>query len=183
MKIIFGLGNPGSEYKNTRHNVGFDLLDYLCKDNQYKKKFDALYTEVSISNEKILLVKPMKFINLSGDVVREYIDYFKVSINDILIIHDDLDMAFGNIKITYNHSSGGHNGIKNIESNLKTQEYLRLKIGISNNKEMNTKDYVLGKLSKEEQVILDNLFLKLKDILFDFIKLNKNELMNKYNSI
>lgn len=183
MKIIFGLGNPGCEYVNTRHNMGFNLLDYLYKDGEYKKKFNAEYAEINISGEKVLLVKPMKFINLSGEVVRDYINYFKVGIDDILIIHDDLDMPLGNIKLTYNHSSGGHNGIKNIEQNLNTKEYLRLKIGISNNKTIDTKDYVLGKLDKEDKELINQTFSKLSNLFDDYVLLNKNDLMNKYNGL
>ena len=121
-------------------------------------------------------------MNLSGIVVRKYMDYFKISKDDILVIQDDLDMVLGKIKFVYNSSSGGHNGIKNIEEQISTREYVRLKIGISNNKDIDTKDYVLSKFSKADLEILDNTYSKLINLVEDFVNLDKNELMSKYNN-
>ena len=118
MKLIVGLGNPGKEYKNTRHNVGFDVVDeYLKKHNQNvnKSKFEGMYSELIINGEKVIFLEPQKYMNLSGEVVRTYVDYFKINIEDILVIQDDLDQELGKIKLKQNSSSGGHNGIKNIE--------------------------------------------------------------------
>ena len=120
MKIVFGLGNVGREYENTRHNMGFMFLDYLYPNISYKKKFDGMYAEIIIDNEKVLLVKPCKYMNLSGEVVSSYINYYKVDLDDVFVIHDDLDMNLGTFKLTYNHSSGGHNGIKNIFNNINS---------------------------------------------------------------
>lgn len=186
MKLIVGLGNPGSEYSNTRHNVGFEIIDkYLNKYNlvSNKTKFEGIYIDTVINNNKVIFLKPQKYMNLSGEVVRKYVDYFKIDINDILIIHDDLDQEIGKIKLKQNSSSGGHNGIKNIENNLNTKNYKRLKIGISNNKNVNTKDYVLGKFSKEERKILDKTIEKSCEIIDDFLILNFDMLMNKYNGV
>ena len=183
MKLIVGLGNPGSEYSNTRHNVGFEIIDkYLNKYNlvSNKTKFEGIYIDTVINNNKVIFLKPQKYMNLSGEVVKKYVDYFKIDINDILIIHDDLDQEIGKIKLKQNSSSGGHNGIKNIENNLNTKNYKRLKIGISNNKNVNTKDYVLGKFSKEERKILDKTIEKSCEIIDDFLILNFDMLMNKY---
>ena len=137
MKLIVGLGNPGKEYENTRHNMGFVMIDEIasslnCNINQ--EKFGGLYTKVNIGGENIILLKPQKYINLSGEVIQKYVDYFKIDISDILIISDDLDMPVGKIKLKLSGSSGGHNGLKNIELHLKTKNYKRIKIGISNNK-------------------------------------------------
>lgn len=184
MKLIVGLGNPGKEYDKTRHNVGFMIIDrYLNNKNleANKSKFDGKYIDTIINGEKVIFLKPQKYMNLSGEVVKKYIDYFKIDINDILIIHDDLDQELGKIKLKENSSSGGHNGIKDIEKNIGTQNYKRLKIGISNNKMIDTKDYVLGHFSKEEEEILNESIDKSLSIIDDFFKLNFDRLMGKYN--
>ena len=185
MKLIVGLGNPGKEYEKTRHNIGFSLLDYIAKDkglNFDSEKFNAKYVELNINNERVILIKPLSYMNLSGIVVKKYMDYFKISKDDILVIQDDLDMVLGKIKFVYNSSSGGHNGIKNIEEQISTREYVRLKIGISNNKNIDTKDYVLDKFSKNDLEILDNTYSKLIYLVEDFINLDKSALMSKYNN-
>lgn len=184
MKLIVGLGNPGKEYEKTRHNIGFLMIDkYANKLNISitKNKFNGLYGEASINGEKIILLKPQSYINLSGEVIRNFVDFYKISLTDILIIHDDLDLNIGTYKIKQKGSSGGHNGLKNIELHLGTQEYRRIKIGISNNKMMDTKDYVLGKISKEEEIKLYDIQNKVLDILDDYFKLSFLELMSKYN--
>jgi PTH1 family peptidyl-tRNA hydrolase len=184
MKLIVGLGNPGLEYNNTRHNVGFMVVDNLAKALNIKidnKKNGALYGETNIDGEKVILLKPQHYINLSGEVVAEFVKYFKIDIADILIINDDLDMQVGTYKLKSHGSSGGHNGLKNIEQYLGTDEYKRLKIGISNNKNIDTRDYVLGHFSKEEEQIINTVIIKSKDILLDFMKVDFIALMNKYN--
>ncbi len=186
MKLIVGLGNPGIEYKNTRHNIGYMVLEKCADKYNFsftKNKFTGSYGETSINGEKYLFLLPEKYMNLSGEVVRDYVNFFKVSLDDILIISDDLDMPTGKIKLKASGSSGGHNGLKNIELHLNTSEYKRLKIGIANNKSMDTKDYVLGKFSNEESDILDEALLKAVDIVKDFSLLSFDKLMSKYNSI
>ena len=121
-------------------------------------------------------------MNLSGGVVRQFVIYFKIDLKDILIIQDDLDMTFGKIKIVYNSSSGGHNGIKDIERNLGSREYARLKIGISHDKSVDTKDYVLGNFNSVEKNILEEDFIKLASIADDFCEMSLDRLMNKYNN-
>jgi len=185
MKLIVGLGNPGKEYENTRHNIGFSLLDVIAKEKGFtisNEKFNANYVQININGEKVILVKPLSYMNLSGIVVRKYMDYFKITKDDLLVIQDDLDMVIGKVKFVYNSSSGGHNGIKNIEEQISTREYVRLKIGISNNKDVDTRDYVLGKFNKEDKEILDNTYKKLINLIEDFISLDKTALMSKYNN-
>ena len=158
MKLIVGLGNPGMEYENTRHNVGFMVIDKFIEHIGYvsmKKKYDGLYCEVFYQNEKIIILKPQKYINLSGEVVKKFIDYYKIDISDILIINDDLDLPVGCYKLKPSGGSAGHNGLKNIEKELNTNEYKRLKIGISNNKNIETKDYVLGKFTEDELALVN----------------------------
>lgn len=184
MKLIVGLGNPGKEYEKTRHNIGFMTIDKFASKlgvEINKDKFNGLYCDVNIGGEKVILLKPQSYINLSGEVIRKYVDFFKIDINDILIIHDDLDLPVGTYRVKQQGSSGGHNGLKNIELHLGTQEYKRIKIGISNNKLMDTKDYVLGKLSKEETEEIEKVKNIVLDIIDDYFKLDFNSLMNKYN--
>ena len=184
MKLIVGLGNPGKEYENTRHNVGFNVIDLFLKKNNLslnKEKFNGKFTKVNINDNEVIFLEPQTFMNLSGDSVRKIIDFYKIKIDDILIIQDDLDMPVGKIKLKEKSSSGGHNGIKDIEQKLKTNSFKRLKIGISNDKSKNTKDYVLGKFSKEEKQVLDKTYEICLNILNDFLLINFDLLMGKYN--
>lgn len=184
MKLIVGLGNPGKEYENTRHNIGFMVLDdYANKKNLIftKSKDGELYIKTCIENEEVILLKPQKYINLSGEVVIKFVKYYKINIDDILIINDDLDIELGKYKLKYKGSSGGHNGLKNIELHLGTQQYKRLKIGISNNKLLDTKDYVLGKLSSDEKLKLQTVINISSEIIDDYLHINFDKLMNKYN--
>ena len=154
MKLVVGLGNPGKQYENTRHNIGFMLLDKYSQIHNIsidKEKFGGLYAIETLYGEKVLFLKPQEYINLSGDVLKRFVDYYDIAIEDILIINDDLDLEIGTFKLKPGGSSAGHNGLKNIEFNLKTKDYKRLKIGISNNKRIDTKDYVLGKLNNYEK--------------------------------
>lgn len=184
MKLIVGLGNPGKEYENTRHNAGFRFLDtYASKNNLIfnKEKFSGLYTDFIYKGEKVILLKPQKFMNLSGEVVKDFVNFFKININDILIITDDLDTEAGNIKLKYKGSSGGHNGLKNIENHLKTNEYKRVKIGISNKKDKDKIDYVIGKISKQELDQINKVNELAPSLIDDYLNLTFDNLMNKYN--
>ncbi len=184
MKLIVGLGNPGNEYNNTRHNIGFMCLDEIAKKYNVsfsKSKFDGIYGDFLFNDEKIILLKPCKYMNLSGEVIKAYINFFKINISDILIICDDLDTNIGTFRLRYKGSCGGHNGLKNIEYNIGTKEYKRIKIGISNNKNIDTKDYVLGKFSNEELLSLRGIIKIMPDIINDYLTISFDNLMNKYN--
>lgn len=184
MKLIVGLGNPGKEYENTRHNIGFMVIDKIAEKynlNIKDKKFNGLYETTIINNEKIVFLKPQSYINLSGEVIRKFIDFFNIDIQDILIINDDLDLNIGSYKIKKKGSSGGHNGLKNIELHLNTQEYKRIKVGIANDKTLNTRDYVLGKFNKDDSIIIDKTIDVVVDIVLDSLSMDFEELMNKYN--
>ena len=186
MKLIVGLGNPGKEYENTRHNAGFKFIDKFAKENNLdfnKEKFDGLYTEFNYKGEKIILLKPQKYMNLSGEVVIKFKDFYKINLEDILIICDDLDIELGKLKLKYKGSSGGHNGLKNIENHLHTKEYKRIKIGISNNKDKDRINYVIGKMPKDELDILEKVTDNADKILKDYLELSFDNLMNKYNSM
>ena len=184
MKLIVGLGNPGLEYNNTRHNVGFMAIDKLSKYLNIeinKNKFDGLYGEKIINDEKYIFLKPQKYMNLSGEVIKKYIDFFKIKIEDILIINDDLDLPVGKIKIKFKGSCGGHNGLRNIEQHINTSEYKRIKIGISNNKLYDTKDYVLGKFNNEDLELINNALDKIPLIFNDYTKYSFDKIMSLYN--
>lgn len=185
IKLVVGLGNPGKEYEKTRHNMGFNVLDRIAKRleiNKWKEKDGGLFFDCYLDMNRVIFLKPQKYINLSGDVLNSYVKFFDIKTEDILVVSDDLDTPLGTLKLKEKGSSGGHNGLKNIESNLKTDEYKRIKIGISNNKEIDTKDYVLGKLSKEDLKTLDPILDKAADAVLASFRTPFAELMSKYNT-
>ena len=182
MKLIVGLGNPGKEYQNTRHNVGYMVLDKYIKEVDWKEKFNALYLEKRIDNEKVIFVKPLTYMNLSGNAVVKFVNFYNLNIEDILVIQDDLDLTFGNYKLKKNSSAGGHNGIKSIISSLGSQEFLRLKIGVSNDKSIDIKDYVLGKFSKSDLEKLDSLQNIFNEVIESFVINGIEKTMNIYNT-
>lgn len=184
MKLIVGLGNPGREYEKTRHNIGFMCIDKVA--NYFNvdfnmNKYNGMYAQFNYNGEKVILLKPLKYMNLSGEVVRDFVNFFKIDINDILIICDDLDTSVGTYRLRYKGSSGGHNGLKNIELHLNSKDYKRIKIGISNNKNMDTKDYVLGKFSKEDMDLINPIIDKMPNIIDDYLNLSFDNVMSKYN--
>lgn len=184
MKLIVGLGNPGSEYEDTRHNVGFQYLDFVAKEKGFsflRNKFNGCFVELSVNGEKVILLKPLSYMNLSGSVVARFVSFYKINIHDILIIQDDLDMRFGRVKIVNNSSSGGHNGIKDIERCLGSKDYVRLKIGIANDKSVDTKDYVLSKFTEDELNILNSIDKSLLNLIDDFCMMDLDKLKSKYN--
>ena len=150
MKLIVGLGNPGKEYENTRHNVGFMVLDHYLGSVSWKYKFNGYYYEKNVSGEKVLFLKPKTYMNLSGNSVIQFVHFYKIKIEDILVIQDDLDLPYLKYRLKYNSSAGGHNGIKSLIDSLGTQAIPRLKIGIAHDRFIDTKDYVLSKFSKQE---------------------------------
>lgn len=170
MKLICGLGNPGKEYENTRHNVGFMIVDNYLKTEKMSKKFNGLYCEMRIGSEKVIFLKPQSYMNLSGDVVKPFVDYYDIDLSDVLIIRDDLDLELGKTRIKFDSSSGGDNGIKSIINRLGSQQFYQYKIGISNDKQRDTKDYVLGKFSKEERMILDEIINDSQNLIDGFIR-------------
>ncbi len=184
MKLIVGLGNKGREYENTRHNMGFMLVDrYLQYKNitdKFKEKFNAMYIETTINNEKVIFIKPMTYMNNSGIAVRAFLDFYKLNSEDVLVISDDLDLDLGKFRLRRNGSSGGHNGLKSIISHLGTDNFKRLRIGISNDKD-DVINYVLSKFSKKELNEIDIMFDTLVDVLDDYFVMDFTFLMSKYN--
>lgn len=184
MKLVIGLGNPGIEYEFTRHNMGFMFLDFFSAKHNFfinKKKFNGLYNKVKINNIDVIFLKPQSYMNLSGEVVKSFVDYFKIDISDILVISDDLDLDVGKFRLKQKGSSGGHNGLKNISLNLGTDNFKRLKIGISNEKDIDTKDYVLQRFDSNLKECYNSLSLIVNNIIEDFLVEDFEKLMSKYN--
>lgn len=186
MKLYVGLGNPGPEYKYTRHNIGFMIIDTLLgklniNSNEQKAQFKGLVCKTKINNEDVFIFKPLTFMNLSGQAVKEIVDYYKIPIDDIVVIHDDMDFELGKFKLKEKGSEAGHNGIKDIIQKLGTQEFKRIRIGIGRTALANKAGYVLGKLNNEELEVVKDISFKIADALIDFTKMDFNKLMTKYN--
>lgn len=168
MKIVIGLGNPGEEYKFTRHNAGFIMLDKFAEKNNMvfdKKKFKSLIAEKNINGEKVILMKPQTFMNLSGEAVSEIKNFYKINIEDMIVIYDDIDLPIGKVRYREKGSSGTHNGMRNIMQHLKDENLKRIKIGINGdrNPKMNLADYVLQNFKSDEIEILDNIYTEVEE--------------------
>ncbi len=189
MKLIIGLGNPGNEYKWTRHNVGFEAIDKLAYDfniNVNKNKFKAIYGEGIIHGEKVLLIKPLTYMNLSGECVRDFLNFYKdLDISDIMVICDDINLPLGAIRIRKKGSDGGQNGLKNIIYQLGSDNFPRLRIGIGQKTEHFTlANFVLSKFNKDEEVDIVKGITYATEAIEIFIKDRDNGLsnaMNKFN--
>ena len=181
--LILGIGNVGHDYENTRHNIGFDVLDKLALE--LKVSFDsvklAFKAEAKYKGKKLILIKPNNYVNNSGKSLSYWMKKEKVDTNNILIVCDDLNLYFGNIKIKSKGNSGGHNGLKDIEEYLGNSDYSRIRIGISNDKNVSMTDYVLGKWTKEEQSKIPLLTNKSIEIIFSFLQTGLERTMNFYN--
>ena len=185
MYIIAGLGNPTREYEKTRHNVGFDTIDVLAdklNTSVDEKKFKGLYGKGIIAGEKVILLKPQTFMNLSGESIRPLADYYKVDPEDILIVYDDISLAPGQLRIRAKGSAGGHNGIKSIIAHLGTQEFPRVKVGVGEKpSRMDLADYVLGHFSKEEQATMDEAVKEAADAVCEIVNVGIAQAMNDHN--
>ena len=174
MYVVVGLGNPGKQYENTRHNVGFNVIDILAKEYDIsvtKIKHKALIGEGRIGSEKVLLVKPQTYMNLSGETLIDIYKYYKVDLDNIIVIYDDIDLDVGKLRIRKKGSAGTHNGMKDIVNKLATKDIPRLRIGTGGLKKENQEviSFVLSKFSKDELDELNNVFekayLKFKEFL------------------
>ena len=184
MKMIVGLGNPGKEYENTRHNAGFIIVDKYAEDyniTDFKQKFNGLYAKFTHNKETHILLKPLSYMNLSGTVIKKYASFYKIKPEDILVIHDDLDLPVGKIKIKPKGSSGGHNGIKNIIENLRTEEFPHFKVGISKDPNIPYMNYVIGKFSKSDLEKIHTICAFSTEIIDYFLDNDIEKVMSKYN--
>lgn len=186
MYLIVGLGNPGKVYDKTRHNVGFDTIDLLAERlgiRVNKIKFKSLYGEGIINGQKVILLKPQTFMNNSGIAVREAKDFFKVDIENILLIVDDIDIDFASIKIKKKGSSGSHNGLKSVIYQLQDDKFPRIKIGIGKkHPNQDLADFVLGRFSSEHRKSIDETILYAAEAVEMAIEDDIDKAMNKFNN-
>lgn len=186
MYLIAGLGNPGRDYVGTRHNIGFETVDALCAKYDIKlnkNRFRAVCGEGRIGGEKVLVIKPQTFMNLSGESVREFRDWYHLEDEQIIVIFDDISLPVGKLRIREKGSAGGHNGIKNIIYQLGTEVFPRIKIGVGapTHPDYDMKDYVLGKFSKEETEVLVQTVVRATDAVEEMIRRDAKSAMNRYN--
>lgn len=182
-KLIVGLGNPGKKYEHTRHNMGFDVLDLfaeLAMIDVDKESFKGLVGRGKVFDQDVYLLKPQTFMNLSGESVEEIVKYFKIELEDIIVIYDDMDLEPGRIRLRASGSSGGHKGIQNIIEHLHSEAIKRVRIGIGK-PTYDTIDYVLGKPTKEEKPLIDDAIKQAVESLKFALKENFDLAMTKFN--
>lgn len=185
MKLIVGLGNPGRRYENTRHNIGFKIVDQLANKLMIpinKAKFESLYSLSHINGERIILLKPLTFMNLSGQAVRAVVDFYNIDNNNILVIYDDLDLPVGKIRLRKKGGAGGHNGMKSIITHLGTEEFKRIRVGIDRPQSgMAVTDYVLAPFSKDQLIELDHVIPHCVSACEQWLTRPFSEVMNNFN--
>ena len=186
MYLIVGLGNPGRQYEGTRHNMGFDTIDYLIEKYRIPQggvKFNAMYGKGIIGGEKVILIKPLSFMNLSGGPVRDMANYFKVDPEtELIVIYDDIDLEPGQLRIRKKGSAGGHNGMKDIIQKLGTQNFTRVKVGVgAKPKGWDLADYVLGRFSSEERKHIDEAIVRAAKAVAMIVEEGPDAAMNEYN--
>jgi len=182
--LIIGLGNIGDEYANTRHNIGFDIADELAKNHNasFETQRHADYAHLSIKGRQLHIIKPNTYMNLSGKAVRYWMNELEIKVDSIFVLVDDLAIDFGKLRIRGNGSDAGHNGLKNINELLQTQNYPRLRFGIGNNYPKGRQvDYVLGKFNNEEQKFLPELIVKSVKSIESFALRGLANTMNEFN--
>ena len=183
MFLIVGLGNPGKEYDGTRHNIGFAAVDYIADKYNIELnriKFKGVFGEGFIDGKKVILLKPTTYMNLSGESIREVINFYKISNEEVIVIYDDISLEVGRLRIREKGSHGGHNGIKSIIANLGTDVFPRVKIGVGAPKG-NLVLHVLGKFSEDEVEILRETIKASSDAISIMLKSDAKEAMNKLN--
>lgn len=185
MKLIIGLGNPGKQYEKTRHNVGFMVIDKLSKDLTIpldRQKFNGIYGVGHISGEKVILLKPLTYMNLSGECIRPLMDFYDINDEDIVVIYDDLDLPVGKTRLRTKGSAGGHNGIKSMILHLATQDFNRIRVGIDRpNNGMKISDYVLGHFTKENEQGINEAIERSSDACVKWLSTSFTQVMNEYN--
>ncbi|MDO5707799.1 MAG: aminoacyl-tRNA hydrolase [Andreesenia angusta] len=186
MYIIVGLGNPGNKYKGTKHNIGFEVIDRLSSEYNIslnKIKFKSIYGEINIDGEKVILMKPQTFMNNSGEAVREIQSYFKIPIENIIVIQDDIDLDIGKLRLRRKGSAGSHNGLKSIIYLLKDDRFPRVKIGVGRQREgQNLADYVLSGFRKEDIETVEIAIERAADAVVSIVADGIDKAMNKFNS-
>lgn len=185
MFLIVGLGNIGNKYEHTRHNIGFDAVDFISEKYNIKvnkQRFKGTYGSGIIGDEKVILLKPGTYMNLSGESVKEIADFYKIDNKNIIVIQDDISLPIGKIRIRHKGSAGGHNGIKSIIYNLNTDEFIRIKIGVGQ-PDRDIVSYVLGRFEKEERNHVEKVFEFASDAVDCILGKGIFEAMNRFNGL
>lgn len=185
MYLIVGLGNPEKDYKDTRHNMGFNTINKIAEEYNVKvekNKFNGLYGDFTLNGEKIILVKPQTFMNLSGDSVVQYVNFFKVPLENVIVIHDDIDIEEGKIKIRKAGGPGTHNGMKSVCARLASENFPRVRVGIGNPEfKGDLINFVIGHMSSEAAKVLDEATTIAKNAVIEIINSGIDKAMNKFN--
>ncbi|HDX9590245.1 TPA: aminoacyl-tRNA hydrolase [Bacillus pseudomycoides] len=186
MKLIVGLGNPGREYELTRHNIGFMAIDELSKRWNIplnEQKFKGLFGAGFVNGEKVILLKPLTYMNVSGESIRPLMDYYKIDVEDFIVMYDDLDIPVGKLRLRMKGSAGGHNGVKSTIVHLGTQEFQRIRMGIDRPKNgMKVVDYVLGRFTADEMPEVKRAIEKSADACEEWLKTPFLQVMNTFNN-
>lgn len=185
MYLIVGLGNPEAEYANTRHNMGFHVVNKLAKEYEIeiaRKKFNSEYESAVMEGQKVILVKPQTFMNASGEAVAAFSNFYKIEPDKIIVIYDDIDIELGKIRIRKSGSPGSHNGMKSVVHFLNQEEFPRIRVGIGKpSEEENIIEYVIGSIPEEEKEILDKSAQTAKDAVIEILKNGIDSAMNRFN--
>ncbi len=184
MKVVVGLGNPGSKYHGTRHNVGFAVVDLLAQGpgaGRFQSRFHAQVAELTEGEHKLLLVKPETFMNLSGRAVRELVDFYQLPLEDLLVVCDDINLPLGRLRFRARGTHGGHNGLRDIQNHLGTTEYARLRIGVGAPQE-DAVDHVLGRFRPSERPLIDEAVQVAAQGVTVWVRQGIEACMNRYNA-
>jgi PTH1 family peptidyl-tRNA hydrolase len=185
MRMIVGLGNPGDEYVDTRHNTGFKVIDALAETigiKVKKRKFGARFESGEFSDKKLILLKPWQYMNRSGQAVATAAGFYKINLRDLMVVTDDMDLETGRIRLRYKGSAGGHNGLADIIQKLGTNEFARCRVGIGRSAEVDTVDYVLDKPQEDEKPLLTEAIERAREAVLCWIEYGIDTAMNKFNS-
>ena len=184
MKVIVGLGNPGRQYAGTRHNVGFDVIDLLAqspKAGRFQSRFQAQVAELLEDDLKLLLVKPETFMNLSGRCVRQVLDFYQLTPDDLLVVCDDINLPLGKLRVRARGTHGGHNGLRDIQNHLGTTDYARLRIGVDAPGE-DAVDHVLGRFKPGERPVIEDAVTLAAQAVGVWLRQGVEVCMNQYNA-
>lgn len=185
-KIIAGLGNPGTKYARTRHNIGFEVVDALAEKLNIsldKNKFDSLYNQFRSPSGTVFIIKPQSYMNLSGIPIQKFASYYKVQMDDIVVVHDDMDLAFGQIKIVISRGHGGHNGVRSIIKEFGKKDCIRVRIGVNHpGTSRDVTGHVLGKFSPEEQKKMDQVIDTASNACLHILENGPTSAMNLFNT-
>jgi PTH1 family peptidyl-tRNA hydrolase len=185
MKIVVGLGNPGSRYAGTRHNVGFAVVDLLAaspRAGRFQSRFQAQVAELTEDTDKVLLVKPDTFMNLSGRCVRQALDFYQLPLTELLVVCDDINLPLGKLRVRARGTHGGHNGLRDVQNHLGTTEYARLRIGVDSPRDDDAVDHVLGRFRPAERDVIDDAVQLAAQAVIVWAHLGVETCMNQYNA-